>query len=244
MMLEKDTPVALWRQMRIVLREKATKELRPGSQLPTEQELCSQYGVSRITVRQAISSLVKEGILATQRGRGTYVLPPRITTHLDNSPVPVEGKESRVVLYSVDRIAADPWQADRLRVEAGEPLHRIRRVRLVEEEPIAYLTLFLPVRLFPGFTRTELDSENLSQLIASKSGMAIINGEETIQCIQADSFRSNVLKIPVGSPLLVVETISYLASGEVRDFSRAYHRADRTQLTRIVSGSQLHSSNW
>jgi DNA-binding GntR family transcriptional regulator len=243
-MLAKDTPLTLWRQMKIELRDKALKELAPGSKLPTEQELCAQYGVSRITVRQAVSSLVTEGILARQRGRGTYVLPPKIAARLDSSSSPLEGKASRVVLYSFDRISADPWQAGKLGVTAGEPVYRIRRVRLVEEEPISYITLFLLPRHFPEFTRPEMESDSFSQLLAYKTGLAPERGEETIECIQADAFRSDILRVPVGTSLLVVETRAFLSSGEVMEFSRAYHRADRTQLTREVSGSQLHASNW
>ncbi len=243
-MLAKDTPLTLWRQVKIQLRDKALKELAPGAKIPTEPELCAQYGVSRITVRQAVSSLVREGILAKQRGRGTYVLPPKIATRLDSSPSPLEGKPSKIALHSFDRISADPWQAGKLCVVEGEPVYRIRRVRLVEDEPISYITLFFLPQLFPEFTTTELESENFFQLLAYKSGLTPERGEETIESIQADSFRSDILRVPVGTSLLVVETRAFLSSGEVMEFSRAYHRADRTQLTREVSGSHLHTSNW
>ena len=243
-MLAKDSPLALWRQVKIELRDKVLKELAPGSRIPAEPELCAQYGVSRITVRQAVSSLVREGILATHRGRGTYVLPPKIAARLDNSPSPPEGKPAKVVLYSFDRISADVWQAGKLRAPEGEPIYRIRRVRYVEDEPIAYVTLFFLPRLFPEFTRPELESESFAQLLACKAGLSADRGEETIESIQADSFRSNILQVPVGASLLVVETRAFLPSGEVMGFFRAYHRADRTRLTREVSGSQVYTTIW
>ncbi|HEX2987466.1 MAG TPA: GntR family transcriptional regulator [Chloroflexota bacterium] len=243
-MLAKDSPLTLWRQVKIELRDKALKELAPGDRIPTEPELCAQFGVSRITVRQAVSSLVREGILATQRGRGTYVLPPKIASRLDSSTSSLEGKAAKVMLYSFDRISADEWQAGKLGVPKGEELYRIRRVRLVEDEPLAYVTLFLLPRLFPEFTRPELESESFSQLLICKAGLTPEKGEETIECIQADSFRSNILRVPSGSPLLVVETRAFLPSGEVMGFFRAYHRADRTRLTREASGSQVLATIW
>lgn len=240
-----DTPVALWRQLKILLREMALMELAPGDRIPTEQELCEQYGVSRITVRQAVSSLVKEGILARQRGRGTYVLPPKSAEPLDPDDVPqTEDQAHRIVLYSAEGVVADRRLAGKLQVLQGEPLHKIRRLRLLEEVPISYITLYLPTRLFPEFTRTELESPFFRQLMECKSGLRPCRGDEIIECIEADEFRSDLLQVPVGTPLLVVESITYLPSGEVTEFSRAYHRADRSRLVRSVSGDQVYSRRW
>lgn len=244
MLANKDSPLALWRQVKIELRDKALKELAPGDRIPTEPELCAQFGVSRITVRQAVSSLVREGILATQRGRGTYVLPPKIAERLDSSTPSLEGKSIKVMLYSFDPIPADEWQASKLGVPKGEQLYRVRRVRLVEDEPIAYVTMFFLPRFFPEFTRPELESESFAQLLVYKAGLAPEKGEETIECIQADSFRSNILRVPEGASLLMVETRAFLPSGEAIGFFRAYHRADRTRLTRQVSGSQVYATIW
>ena len=242
--LAKDSPVALWRQLKIVLRETALAELSPGDKIATEQELCDQFAVSRITVRQAVSSLVKEGILARQRGRGTYVLPPKMAEHLDIVTSPEDSLPGRVICYSAERVNADRRLATKMSAAVGEPLHKIRRVRYVEEEPISYITLYLPTRFLSDFTRTELESHHFGALLEYKSGLRVARGEEVIECILADHFRSELLHVPVGSPLLVVESTAYLSSGEVMEFSRAYHRADRSRLVRTVGGEQLHSKGW
>ena len=242
--LSKDSPVALWRQLKILLREKALTELTPGDRIPTEQELCDQFGVSRITVRQALSSLTKEGILARQRGRGTYVLPPRLAEQLDPEIPHADLPVHRIVLYSAERVSADRRLASKMFTVGQEPLHKIRRVRLVDGEPISYITLYLPVRFFPDFTRTELDGAHFGRLLEYKSGLAAVRGEEVIEAILADRFRSELLHVPVGSPLLVVESTAFLLSGEVVEFSRAYHRADRSHLIRGVGVEQLHSRTW
>lgn len=242
--LSKDSPVALWRQLKILLREKALSELTPGDRMPTEQELCDQFGVSRITVRQALSSLTKEGILARQRGRGTYVLPPKMAEQLDPQSRRVELPRYKIALYSAEKVIADRRLAAKMSTVVGEQLHKIRRVRLVEEEPISYITLYLPVRFFPSFTQTELEGDQFARLLEYKSGLEAVRGEEVIEAIQADRFRSELLHVPVGSPLLVVESTAFLSSGEVVEFSRAYHRADRSQLIRRVGVEQLHSRSW
>lgn len=242
--LAKDSPVALWRQLKLFLRETALTELAPGDRIPTEQELCDQFGVSRITVRQAVASLVREGILARQRGRGTYVLPPKMAEQLDSQASSPEPLPSRVVHYSAERVSADRRLATKMSVPVGEPLHKIRCLRLVQEEPISYITLYLPCRFFPDFTRTELESQHFAAMLEYKSGLSAVRGEEVIECIQADRFRAELLHLPVGSPLLVVESIAYLSSGEVMEFSRAYHGADRSRLIRTVKGEQLHSRGW
>ena len=242
--LLKESPVALWRQLKIVLREAALTELAPGDRIPTEQELCEQYQVSRITVRQAIASLVREGVLARQRGRGTYVLPPKTAEPLDDQVDPVGQAEQVVSLYSAERVLADKRLAAKMAVPVGEPLHKIRRLRTRLGEPVSYMTIYLPARFFPDLTRVELESEQFWKMLEYRSGLTPIRGEEVIECIQADRFRSELLLVPVGSPLLVVEATGYLTSGEVLEFSRAYHRADRSRLVRGVAGSQLHSRGW
>lgn len=242
--LAKDSPVALWRQLKILLRERALTELTAGDRIPTEQELCEQFQVSRITVRQAVSSLVKEGILARQRGRGTYVLPPKMVEQLDSQAFPVDLDSPGVLPYSAERVSADRRLAKKMSVPVGEALHKVRRLRVFQGEPISYITLYLPVRFFPEFTQTDLDAEQFLRLLEYKSGLRATHGEEVIECIQADRFRSELLHVPVGSPLLVVESTAYLSSGEVMEFSRAYHRSDRSRLIRSVGGEQLHSRSW
>lgn len=242
--LLKDSPVALWRQLKIVLREAALTELAPGDRIPTEQELCDQFRVSRITVRQAIASLVREGVLARQRGRGTYVLPPKMVEPLDNDSPAGDQSPHQVRLYSLERVVADKRLASKMAVPVGEALHKVRRVRTTQGEPISYMTIYLPARFFPDLTPVELESEQFWQMLDYRSGLSPTRGEEVIECIQADRFRSDLLQVPVGSPLLVVEATAFLASGEVLEFSRAYHRADRSRLIRKVEGTQLHSRGW
>lgn len=244
--LVKDAPLALWRQLKTVVRDQALTDLAPGDRLPTEQELCEEYGVSRVTVRQALSSLVKDGILARQAGRGTYVLPPKTAEPLDPlQPAQYPANEScRVILYSAETVPANRRLAGKQVAQLGELVHKIRRLRLLREEPISYITSYLPVRLFPTLTPAETESVQFHRQLEERTGLIPQRGDEMIECIEADRFRSQLLRVPVGAPLLVVESVSYLASGEVMEFSRAYHRADRSRLVRPVMAEQLHSRGW
>mgnify|MGYP001810058985 CR=1 FL=1 len=222
----------LWLQLKHALRDLATFELRPGDRIPTEPDLCRHYGLSRITVRQAVTSLVDEGLLKRQQGRGTFVLAARLPQHLGdadhflNSGFDAEPPE-HVKLFSAEPAPAPDWLAHKLGITAGSDVFKIRKVlALSAEPPAAFRTTFITASLAPNLLRLNL-SAPMYNILERDLGMAIVSADEIIEFILADEFRASMLSVPVGHPLILVERISYLDSGAPVDCSRAYYRADR-----------------
>jgi DNA-binding GntR family transcriptional regulator len=234
----------LWLQLKHALRDLVTFNLKPGDRIPPEPELCRHYGLSRITVRQAITSLVDEGLLNKQQGRGTFVLAPRLAQqlvdadHFLSSGFDAEPRE-HVSLFSTESMPAPDWLARKLGIVAGDDVFKIRKVlALPGASPVAYRTTFLTAALVPNLLQVDL-SPPMHAVLEKSYGLNLASADEIIEFIVADEFRASMLKTEVGHPLILVERILYLESGQAIDCSRAYYRADRFRfehrLQRVAS---------
>lgn len=139
----------LHQELRCVILE---GRIRPGDRLPSEKELMAQHKVSRHTVREAVRDLVLEGIVRIERGRGTFVAPPRIEQELTSLTGFVEdmlslGLRPAARVLSVTEVGASGAVASRLNLAEGEPVIRIERIRLADSEPISFDLTFLPAHV-------------------------------------------------------------------------------------------------
>lgn len=227
----------LWLQLKHALRDLITFELKPGDRIPSEAQLGDHYAVSRITVRQAITALVDEGVLHRQHGRGTFVLPARLAEPLAEPDHFLSGgfdgaDQPHVAVYSRETVAAPDWIADKLGLPAGEEVHKIRKILSPDGgAPAAFRTTFVPRRLAPSLLEADL-ALPLHAVFESVYGLKPVQADETIEYIVADGFRAEILQLPEGHPLILVERIAFLDSGEAIDCARAYYRADRFRFSR------------
>jgi DNA-binding GntR family transcriptional regulator len=236
----------LWLQLKHALRDLVTFQLKPGDRIPPEPELCNHYGLSRITVRQAITSLVDEGLLNKQQGRGTFVLAPRLAQNLgDADHFLGSGFDAelpgRIKLFSAENMPAPDWLARKLGIKAGDDVFKIRKVlALSDTDPAAFRTTFLPASLVPNLLQLNL-APPMHEVLEQYYGLRLESADEIIEFIVADEFRASMLKTEIEHPLILVERIAYLGSGQAVDCSRAYYRADRFRfehrLQRVRSSS-------
>lgn len=232
----------LWLQLKHALRDLITFDLKPGDRIPTEAELCEHYGLSRITVRQAITALVDEGFLERHQGRGTFVRASRIeeaaleSAHFLASSFDDDTAHA-IRVDSVETVPAADWIAAKLAVGAGQDLYKIRKILLDDERPVAFRTTYAPVTLLPDLPRRDL-SLPLYRVLEGVYGLPPESADETIVFIIADEFRAETLRVPLGHPLILVERIVYLANGQPAYSSRAYYRADSFQFRRRIQRGQ------
>lgn len=224
----------LWLQLKHALRDYVTFELQPGDRIPSESELCDYYDLSRITVRQAISALVDEGFLQKQQGRGTFVLAPRLAEPLaDPDHFLMSGFDAaaprNVSVHSVETVPAPDWIIAKLGLRAEEQVHKIRKILSAEGQPVAFRTTFVSARLAPKLPQADL-SQPVYAIIEKLYDLEAVEADEVIEFIVADGFRADMLGVPVGHPLILVERIIYSDTGEALECSRAYYRADRFRL--------------
>jgi GntR family transcriptional regulator len=215
--------------------------LAPGSVIQTERELCALYGVSRTTVRQALQELVHEGHLYRRQGRGTFVAPPKlvqtIQLHGHAEEMEAAGLRPGSQLLSAESVAAPPEVAAFFGLAAGGVAHRIVRVRLVDDVPIAVQTVYLDQERFGEVGGQLAESVSLYRLLRERYAAEIAGGEETIEAATADQETAGLLEIEPGSALLVLHRRSWQTDGRPVEWSASLYRADRYRVAvRLAPG--------
>jgi GntR family transcriptional regulator len=236
--LDPSVSTPLWLQLKHALRDLITFQLKDGDRVPSETELCQRYHLSRVTVRQAITSLVDEGLLLRQQGRGTFVRSPRITELLSESPHFLIGgfdaaDPAQIRLFSVEQVALPDWIAAKPGMEGGGQAFKVRKVLSSGGEPVASRTSYVPVRLVPGLLDADL-RQPLVRTLEAEFALRPQEAEETMEFIIADEFRAHMLGVAIDHPLILVERIVRLDGGEAVEWSRTFYKADRFQFRRIL----------
>src|SRR5512139_759824 len=148
-------------------------EWLPGTQVPSERELCEQYAISRITVRQALAALVTEGRLIRTQGRGTFVASPRIEQQLTQltgftQDMQARGKRPSAQVLEAGSISALPTVARALRINVGQSVIMLKRLRLADGEPVAIETAYLLESRCQGLLQEELATRSLYDILTKK----------------------------------------------------------------------------
>lgn len=225
-----------------------SRAIPPGSRLPNELELAEAMGVSRGTVRAALSLLQQQGLLWRRQGIGTFVSEmPMLENRLDlnfsyTALIESLGHRPGCRLIDCHTLPAESDYATRLEVEISTPLVFIRRVRTADGQPVvASLDIFRASLLNQG--GTYLDLETLKDLLCDKVSLYRIFEEDLHQPIDygitrlrpivADSqlIRQFELEIPKGSPMLYMEQLDYSRNREPLILSFEYHLAEYSTFT-------------
>lgn len=210
-------------------------EYTPGAQLPTEQELQEQFGVSRGTVRRALDELVFEGRIRRRSGKGTFVreLPPRVQTEEVLSFT--EQVRRRGLLPSTQLIAAAQIAAAEAEevvrgafgLEAHDPVLRIRRLRLGDDRPLSLQTVYLLPALCPGILE-----RNLAQLMPlyEACGISIRAAEEVIRVVEVEGEEADLLRLGPGEPVVFRQRVSFAADGRPVEVLLSLDRIETFEL--------------
>ena len=223
-------------QVRGVLEQLIDAELRSGDAIPSERALVTRLGVSRVTVRQAITDLVQAGVLERVHGKGTYVTGPQVDSWLHLTSFSREmrdrGLVPATVVLSASEQPAEDDVADALRIRPGRPVIRVERLRTAEGTPMAYEVGHYPSTLFPGLLQRELGS--LYDVFASDYGVVVTSGEQTVRAESADAHQARILGIAKRAPLLVQERVTH-AGERVIELSTSWYRADRYRIHMAIT---------
>lgn len=219
-------------QLSDVLAEVATRDLGPGTAIPSERDLMATYDVSRATVRKAIDSLVAGGLLHRIHGKGTFVARPRVESRLHlasfSDDMRRRGLAPSTRMMRVDEERPPAEVAKALRLRPDGTAWRIDRVRLADGQPMAIEQGWYPRSLLP-----DLDTEDLTgslyTLFASRYGLVIDAAEQTLWGESAEGATARRLDAPVHTPLLVFRRVSS-AAGRPVEYVVSRYRGDRYQV--------------
>jgi GntR family transcriptional regulator len=214
----------------------ASGELAPGMRLPPERHLAASLGVSRMTVRQALAALERDGLVRRVVGRagGTFVSEPRV----ERSPTSTaglsaelrrQGLAAEADLISVGIESARRRTASALGIERGSKVVVLVRLLLAGGKPLAVERSSLPAKRFPAIEDMDLGG-SLYGLMSEQFGLSPVRVVERLETVEARPADARALGIRRGAPLLLVERIAYAADGTALEFARDRFRGDRTRI--------------
>ncbi|MGH3812580.1 MAG: GntR family transcriptional regulator [Pseudonocardiaceae bacterium] len=189
----------------------ASRDWPPQTPLPPQRELADEYGVTIMTLRQALQLLAHDGLIDTRHGSGTYVAPPRYDYDLGNlrsfaQDLAGQGAQVTTRVLAADVVTAPAATAARL--GGGTEALLLRRLRLVDGRPLVWQASYLPTRLANRLDPAGLESRPLYAVLADQ-GVHVGRASETIRPTTLEPADADLLDRAAGAPALLSHRISY-----------------------------------
>ena len=234
--LSRELPVPLYHQVKtLILREIEAGRWRPEDRLPSEDEIADRFGVSKITVRQAMRELAQLGYVRREQGRGTFVQRPpliegprRLTSFSEE--MRRQGVQASSEVLEQGTIAASADVASILGIHEDEPVFRLRRLRLADGDPMGVQTTYIPAPLVPGIEGFDFAKASLYDLLRDHYNMVPASAHETHFAFGVGGEDAALLRIAEGSPVMGAELVARLADGRALEYVRSVMRADRYKI--------------
>ena len=224
----------LYQQIKgLLTRELQAGVWKPGEAIPSELELASRFKVSQGTVRKAIDELAAENLLVRRQGKGTFV-----ATHAEQQVqyrflrlMPDDGVPRDMARRLVDcqRLRAPAPVARALDCRSGDAVIQMRRLLLAGGRPVVFDEIWLPGSLFKGLTAERLAEYKgpMYGMFEAEFGVRMIRAEEKIRAVAADASSAPMLGLPVGSPLLSVERLSFTYGDRPVELRRGLYNTEQ-----------------
>jgi len=229
--LDKDLPVPLYHQLQAVLKaEIESRRWQPDEQLPNETKLAERFGVSKITVRQALQELADLGYIRREHGRGTFVArrkfdegPRELTSFTEEMRRHDLAASSRILSHYT--VEAEVKVSDALRIPLKSPVFILKRVRLADGEPMSVQTAHIPAALVPEFEIAPGDS--LYHILQTRYHLYAARARETYFAALAKPPAAELLGVAAGSPVFQIERVTLLPNEKPFEFVQSIVRGDR-----------------
>jgi GntR family transcriptional regulator len=206
-----------------------------GGRLPGEREIRDEFGVSRMTVRQALARLEQRGLVVRRRSVGTFVAEPRFrqsATVLRGffDELAAQGTIAVSKLISVEESVPAPSIAVALDLGVGETVYTITRVRSANAIPIVIERAHFPAAILPGLPDEDLEHGSIYRLMERRYDARPVRASQSFEAVAADAHEAQLLGVPPGTPLMRVERTSWDARGRAVEQAQDLHRADRSRF--------------
>ena len=213
----------------------AAGDLAAGDRLPTQRDLAGEYGVTVMTVRQALQLLEQEELVAMRHGLGTFVAPARIRYAMGNlrslaQEVTAQGLELKTTVLRRGLEEPHPRVAELLQLAPGERSYAVERLRFVGSEPIVYQHSQLRPWLREALDGVDLSDVSLYDHLHDELGIEIAHAQEWIRAVALSPHEAGLLEEEPGAAALLSERLTLSAAGEPILFDRAYLAGDRVSM--------------
>ncbi|WP_404462020.1 GntR family transcriptional regulator [Sutcliffiella horikoshii] len=231
-MIDKTSPIPIYYQLESYIKNQIEAGfILPGENIPSEREYAESYGISRMTVRQAINSLVNEGLLYRKKGSGTFVSEKKIEQPLQGLTSFTEDMKKRGMtptskLIHFEVIPANSFIANELKISEYAPVYEIKRIRLADGEPMALETNYLSANLVKGLTEEQVKA-SIYSYVEEKLGLRITHAEQLIESVRASEEHEKLLFIEKDHPMLYIQRNTFLHDGTPLELVKSVYRGDR-----------------
>ncbi|KIL32858.1 GntR family transcriptional regulator [Bacillus subtilis] len=242
-MIERESPIPMYQQLASIIRDKILKgELKSGSKISSVNELVKLYGVSRVTVVQAIEELVKSGLIISRQGKGSYV---RTSKHIEDlsslrSFEEITNLESNNVVQKILSYNFIPLSKQLAEIfPSTQKVLKIERVHIEENIPIAKVNIFLPEEAAYHISKEKVKNHSLYEIF-EKNDIQISVAIQKIEAQPASGSLLEDLQVENGFPLLFVQRTSIDNNKNIIMFSEFFYRYDAyTFMAKLQRTSDL-----
>ena len=204
-----------------------------GQRLPSERDLADEFGVSRMTLRQAITLLVEEGVLTRKVGSGTYVASTRVQEKMRGTTsfteiIQLQGKTPSSQLLSYIKTQPNEKERQMLHLDSKENIIRMERVRFADGVPVVYEVASIPERLIQNVKKEDVTNHFFKTL--TDNGYRIGKSHQTIFARLANDKVARLLDIKKGQAILALNQVSYLEDGKPFEYVNSQYVGDRFEF--------------
>lgn len=205
-----------------------------GDRLPSERELSGKFGVSRMTLRQAIQTLADEGILERKIGSGTYVANEKVQEKMSGTTSFTEIMESQGRVPSSKTIAyflspASSSEMEKLNLKKDEQILRMERIRYADGIPICFEVASIPQKLIASFSKSEI-TESFYHTLETKGDKKIGHANQTVSATLASEQIAEYLDVKRGEAILRLRQVSYFEEGTPFEYVRTQYVGNRFEF--------------
>lgn len=232
MQLPQSSTVPLYTQIKEALRAKIIDGTYTAYQrLPSESEMITAFGVSRITVRQAMNDLQKEGLLFKVHGKGTFVAMANVSqelTHLQGfgEAMRLLGHETFSEVFGLGAVVGSSEACSKLALPDGTKVTEIRRVRYLNREPVSIDYSWLRFEIGSRLSEQNLVNKDLFSLLENELGKPLHSADVEIDATSASEEIAQRLHVTPGSPILRIERLTYSDEAMPLMFEYLHYRAE------------------
>lgn len=241
-MIDRDSATALHSQISDWMRARiASGEWPRNYRLRTEPDLAEDLGVSRGTLRRALSTLINEGLLKQVQGRGTFVtstlIEPAIAQKLSTLSEDLAGQGIGITTEVLAcEVLEAPWPiASLLDVVPGQGVLRLSRRRSTTLGVVAFLNNYVRTDLAPGIEAVDFTTESLFGVLEGRFNLRISSGRRSFSAEAASPDVAQALDVPLGTPVQYLEQMTYLADGRPLEYSDVWINSARMRVTSILA---------
>ncbi len=240
--LDPQSPIPLYVQLKNALLNLIRSGiLKPHERLPSERELGEEHGISRMTARQAFQALIREGLLYTRVGKGTYVGEVRLEQDRSLTGFSQEmgqrGLKPSSIVLEASVIPASAKVAVALSIAQNGGVIRISRLRLANSRVVALEVVHIPQAVCPLLLDHDFSKESLYAALREDYGIHLVTAEQTMESALANNHELNILQLKSPAAVLRMKRITKTEQGTIVEYTESVYRGDRYQLTTTLQAS-------